>query len=63
MKHIQSFKEFLNESTINEGSVNHFLKNKDLQNLNTIMFKLYDSGKIDKDEYSSIQTIFKKLDK
>jgi hypothetical protein len=46
-----------------DESQNHFLKNNDLQKLNKIMFSLYDSRKINKDEYSSIQDILTNLDK
>ena len=42
---------------------NHFLKNKDVQELNKIMFNLYDGGRIKSDEYSKIQALLKKLDK
>jgi hypothetical protein len=51
------------QTPVKESLTNHFLKNNDLQKLNKIMFSLYDSGKINKDEYSSIQTILKNLDK
>lgn len=50
------------KNLIKEAITDSFLKNSDLQQLNKILFKLYDSQKIDKSEYSSIQTILKKLD-
>jgi len=40
----------------------HFLKNSILQELNKIMFNLYDEGKIDEDEYQYIQSLLKQLD-
>jgi hypothetical protein len=51
------------KNLIKEAITDQFLKNSDLQQLNKIVFKLYDSGKIEKSEYASIQTILKKLDK
>ena len=51
------------KNLIKESITDHFLKNSNLQQLNKIVFKLYDSGKIEKSEYASIQTILKKLDK
>jgi uncharacterized protein YqgQ len=51
------------KNIIKEEIANHFLKNPDLQQLNKIVFKLYDSEKIEKSEYASIQVILKKLDK
>jgi hypothetical protein len=64
MKDISTFKDFVNESVDSRlNETEHFLKNKDAQELNKIIFNIYDDGKIDSSEYSKIQDLLKKLDK
>ena len=57
----QLIKEEINKSIKNEND--HFLKNPLIQQLNKILFDLYDSTKIlDYDEFVKIQNILKQID-
>jgi hypothetical protein len=40
----------------------HFLKNPITQQLNKLIFNLYDSGKIDEKDYENIQNFLIKID-
>jgi predicted transcriptional regulator len=48
---------------IKEEIENHFLKSPLTQQLNKLVFNLFDSDKITEEEYKNIQNILKRIDK
>jgi hypothetical protein len=57
------FKKYLAEGKmLNEEIQEHFLNDRDLQQMNKILFTLYDSSKIGRDEYSAAQKLLQSID-
>jgi len=58
-----NLKSFLAEGKmLGEEMQEHFLKDRDLQKINKIMYTLYDSDKIGGDEYSAAQKLLQSID-
>ncbi len=47
---------------IKEELQGHFLNDRDLQQINKMLFTLYDSSKIGRDEYSAAQKLLQSID-